>query len=278
MIAGPAVLIATLFAAQPPTEADEPWPPAVALRRVDGPTWRYSQFYPAAAQASREQGRTAIRLLVGRDGVPRRCRLVMSSGFESLDQQSCALGLQQRFRAHLGSDGGPAEASYVEPITWSLGILPAPLFRTTQLAASLTVENRRVTQCTVTGSGPVFPLWSRHVCRQFDLHAGYFLASVSARARRVTIALDLTSNLARIPADVDGRGRLVASRRTEFGLHRRDGWAINCRTPVNQGFGPAEFDDLAPCSMFLHDAIYFRWPQKGRTPTSGVLRIRVYED
>lgn len=51
---------------------------------------RYKQ-YPAAARARREEGSTAIRITVTRNGRVTSSRLVRSSGFASLDQETIAV-------------------------------------------------------------------------------------------------------------------------------------------------------------------------------------------
>ncbi len=132
-----------------------------------------------------------------------------------------------------------------------------------------------MTACNQSGSGPLFGDWSRIACHEFTDAPTYFLAAVGTGTRQVTIDIDMTPDGIAQP-DYGRRGRLIASRRTEFRINSRR-HAADCRTSVNQGFGVPRNEHLAPCTLFLPRAVLFRKPPRRMTIT-GVLRINVYED
>lgn len=55
------------------------------------------RYYPEASRRVGETGAVRVALAVGRDGIPRRVRLIESSGFLRLDEAAERLALDFRF-------------------------------------------------------------------------------------------------------------------------------------------------------------------------------------
>jgi periplasmic protein TonB len=78
--------------------------------------------YPAEAVRNRWQGDVVVDLRISREGRPRWCRIVQSSGYPVLDQKTCEILLHRaRFVPARDSRGQPAEDVYRTPaIKWRL--------------------------------------------------------------------------------------------------------------------------------------------------------------
>jgi protein TonB len=75
--------------------------------------------YPPISRRLNEQGKTVLRVLIGADGLPQRCEIAKSSGYDRLDQ--AALTTVMRWRFVPGKRGGVPEAMWFNvPINWVL--------------------------------------------------------------------------------------------------------------------------------------------------------------
>lgn len=182
-------------------------------------------------------------LLLDAAGRPAACGIRQSSGFVELDDGTCDLAMQMRFRAA----GDATSAIYRARVTWMLA--DPTLMAPGQLSAALTLRAGRVIDCRISELGNVPPEWSRAACRIIAGDAGYFLADNRERTRRATVSITL-----RPPGDATDwprpPGRLVATRRTEFKL-LGNGDPSDCRVTRDDGFGRRSFDYSGRCGLFL---------------------------
>jgi TonB family protein len=82
--------------------------------------------YPPEALAKREQGAVLVDLTVGTNGHILKCAVLVSSGSQALDQQTCTVfRTQARFNSALGERGRPSHAR--GKITWVIPGCPAPV-------------------------------------------------------------------------------------------------------------------------------------------------------
>ncbi|WP_245824530.1 energy transducer TonB [Sphingomonas azotifigens] len=77
--------------------------------------------FPAESARAGEQGTVAFTLLIDVRGLPERCEVTASSGFERLDRTACNLLVQRaRFVPALDANGQPIRAPYKGRFTWVL--------------------------------------------------------------------------------------------------------------------------------------------------------------
>ena len=74
---------------------------------------------PAASRRAGEQGTVWLRVLVGRDGLPREIRVHRSSGHERLDEQALAAMAAARFEPQI-QQGEPIEWIVIAPLQYEL--------------------------------------------------------------------------------------------------------------------------------------------------------------
>jgi protein TonB len=84
--------------------------------------------YPADAMQHGWQGSVQVDLRIDAKGQPRSCRIVRSSGHQSLDLATCNIMLlRARFTPAKDSNGKPVEdVFHAPPIVWRLVEEPAP--------------------------------------------------------------------------------------------------------------------------------------------------------
>ena len=77
--------------------------------------------YPAESLKNKEEGQVVFELKIGKDGLPKSCRIVESSGFERLDSRACAILMQRaRFEPARLSNGEATEDTYRSRLTWRI--------------------------------------------------------------------------------------------------------------------------------------------------------------
>lgn len=80
-----------------------------------------SADYPDEALRKGEQGTTAVRLAIDRQGKVSDCTVIESSGSSSLDQATCnVLTSRAQFTPARDSRGRPTSDTYVQRIKWQL--------------------------------------------------------------------------------------------------------------------------------------------------------------
>lgn len=77
--------------------------------------------YPPDALARGEQGTVGFKLRLDQDGNPTSCEVTQSSGFASLDSQTCRLILDHaEFKGVRDTAGNKVSAQYVGAVNWKL--------------------------------------------------------------------------------------------------------------------------------------------------------------
>lgn len=101
-----------------------PVPPADARLGSRGPVGNAgSAFgpdsYPAEALRGEQQGRTVAQLLLGANGVPQRCTILISSEHQVLDRRTCEIALARvRYTPARDERGRPIPATVRLPVRW----------------------------------------------------------------------------------------------------------------------------------------------------------------
>jgi len=89
--------------------------------RTSPETWLTNDDYPAASLKNREFGIVEFRLDIDPRGDVTACRILVSSGFWRLDQQTCAIMMKRaRFKAARGAAGEPIAARFQSRFSWLL--------------------------------------------------------------------------------------------------------------------------------------------------------------
>lgn len=83
--------------------------------------WVTNNDYPRADFVNRNEGMTNFLLNVDAKGAATHCRIVDSSGFPSLDKQTCALLLARAaFDPARDADGNPVASFYINRVRWQV--------------------------------------------------------------------------------------------------------------------------------------------------------------
>jgi TonB family protein len=258
--------------APPPPGWPDPLPPRVKLDVQQQPDWTDFSIYPQAAQALDQEGRVRADIIVGRDGVPRLCRIAISSGYDALDQGTCQLVMEMRFAPPHDDEGRAVEAPFHRIFKWLLN--DQTPFAPARMTARLTLSHGAVTNCGIDQEGPAPEHWAKTACWVFRSNAAYYLHDRSERATRATILVDLLPDGAPPVAAATAPGRLVATRQTAFDVDS-DGDPKDCRTGRDEGFGPTvPTDHQNPCGFFLVGS----WFDSAdpQTVRHGIFEVRVY--
>lgn len=95
--------------------------------------WYTFDDYPMKAFTEQWKGASAFELLVGTDGRPTACTITRSSGYATLDRQTCWIAMHRaRFTPARGPDGAHALGTYRSMVMWrrpdqdSLQVEPGP--------------------------------------------------------------------------------------------------------------------------------------------------------
>jgi protein TonB len=79
--------------------------------------------YPPSALRNGEQGVVAYEVKVDASGKPTDCRVIASSGFSSLDGETCRQILRRgRFRPAMSEVGNAEPGTYASSLSWSFKI------------------------------------------------------------------------------------------------------------------------------------------------------------
>lgn len=87
----------------------------------DVPRWATTDDYPRADFVSRNEGTTTFLLNVDAKGAATHCRIVDSSGFQSLDERTCALLMTRAaFSPARDANGHAVESFYINRVRWQI--------------------------------------------------------------------------------------------------------------------------------------------------------------
>jgi TonB family protein len=159
------VLLAAMALQSAAGDLQKELPPRPASNPAD---WVLTDDYPMDAAREGRSGRTSVELLVGRDGVPRTCRVAGSSGHTDLDQAACAAMMARaRFIPAADAQGRNRSSTFRRRVSWNLPeenedpmpsldeLVPPGLRSMTGYVVSYTVHpDGRVTNCVTQRMGP----------------------------------------------------------------------------------------------------------------------------
>lgn len=95
--------------------------PRVAKPRTNPGTWATTIDYPPRDLRAGNEGTTAFRVTVGTDGRVTECMIIRSSGFQGLDEATCAkVAKRARFEPATDASGNPVAGSYANSIRWEI--------------------------------------------------------------------------------------------------------------------------------------------------------------
>jgi len=111
--------------ARRPVMQPMPAPPAPPGRaptpRGSPQTWITNDDYPAPALRAAMSGPVAFRLDVDATGMPVRCTVTLSSGYDLLDNTTCSLMMRRaRFNPAMGSGGRAIAGAWTSRMRWAL--------------------------------------------------------------------------------------------------------------------------------------------------------------
>ena len=267
-------------AGAPPPPPLLEWPRAAGpIEVVRQPDWGDYGIYPSLARRLEQEGSVLAELLVGRDGEPRACRIRGSSGHAELDQGSCALMMEMRFKPPRDPAGGAIEASRPMRIVWVLTD-PVPLAYG-HLGLDLTLADGKVTDCRADGGiGRPPRSWRQTACQHLAGAAeAYFGAHKGARRARVSLAIEPDRAITTPSPPITMREitpspwRMIGERRTSFRVNAK-GDPTDCRHLVDRGIGTPREDHAGRCGLFLNGA----WFDKPADPeqASATFALRVF--
>jgi TonB family protein len=236
------------------------------------PDWVGDDAYPPEAHRQEMEGQVSFETLVGTDGVPMACRILVPSPHVLLDDGTCNRAMTMRFEPPRNAAGQRIEASYRARLTWLMS--DPTMFAPALLTAELRLSNGEASDCRLTRTGRVPREWMRFACITLVGERVHFLGEHLANARRATILVEMQPDGAAPIAEAGAPGQLIARRRTTFRVDR-DGDVSDCRTVIDHGFGPRALDYSGDCGLFLTQS----WLERGAaedSPGSGAIEIRVF--
>lgn len=185
-----AALIASEATAQeastpPPVKAvAEPgvagWPaPAVPVV-----SYQPQVYYPFKALLRDQEGAVTFGVLIDREGVPRECRIISTSGHRELDEGTCEHALLYRFVPAKNESGEAVENSFVRQIMWMLPRRKRRPFADTTMIVRISLVSPYRENCEITADGPLSSDWTKVGCRALSRIAAQRLAAAPASAMR----------------------------------------------------------------------------------------------
>ena len=268
---GSALYFLLVAAAQTARTADPSQTGETLPQLISSPDWSDFRIYPKAALDRQQEGRVQARIIIGVDGVPKRCQITSPSNFKELDAGTCDLMMKMRFKPARDSKGVPVQRGYERPFEWRL-TEPAP-FEPGALSLSAQIRNGLLKTCDVLRvSGPYEDIWRRTACSFLTDTPYFFRASAISSANAVVeVRVD--------PQDASQKGPAAESADTPAAAERigfdidGGGNPVNCRSLEQFGFGPRGLNNLSPCGRFLSSLWFEVTP--GMTK-HGTIETRVY--
>lgn len=174
----------------PPPDKPETFPASPAPSSPPG-TWVDTSDYPAVALRNNEEGRTGFSLAVGADGHVENCKVVLSSGYQDLDDATCQL-IEERaqFRPAYDKNGNKVEGTYTNSVVWKIPPSPSP--EPFKFIITYTVEqDGSVTGCKVIADEglPAAQLAKASPCNQVRKLFPYLDANGNPVRKQVTISI-----------------------------------------------------------------------------------------
>jgi TonB family protein len=257
-----------------PSIPEQQWPTAVAGRILSTPDWSDYRIYPAASLRKEQEGRVVPEMLIGIDGKPEACRILVSSKFKELDAGSCGLMMQMRFEPALDLTGNPVASHYSRALVWGLTD-PRP-FASSTLTARVRIADGSLEQCEVVGGeGQYVAFWSAVACNFFGDTDYYFGdRSKDSLSAIIDVRLDASDNSPFLEKPWRS-GPIIAGEKVTFAINN-SGDASSCVPVESHGFGRRGMNNLSPCGRLL-SVLWFKNPRKGNTARNGVFETRVVQ-
>jgi len=252
--------------------ADEIWPTVSPSRIVSTPDWSDYRIYPRAALQKEQEGQVVPELLIGTDGVPKKCRILVSSNFSELDAGTCDLMMKMRFEPARDASGAAVPSHFQRATVWGLTD-PRP-FASSTLRVRLAIEGDRVTRCDVVGGeGPYVAFWSGLACAVYRDVGYYFAARRQDKLSAVVdVRLDAGDN-APFLREPWISGNEIAAERISFKINDK-GDASECTPVETHGLGTHGLNNLSPCERLL-SGLWFEHAPTGAPRRSGLFETRV---
>jgi TonB family protein len=247
------------------------WPETKAGPVVDTPDWSDYRVYPLAARRKDQEGRVTAELLVGPDGKPQDCRIVITSYFPELDSGTCDLMLQMRFMPARDFRGNTVPSRFIRRFNWRL---TDPIkFGSAFLRVRVSLNEGKLRECGVKdGAGPYLAFWSSSVCTFLADTPYYFGARRSGEAL-VEFRLDANDQ-----ADFLRRPWIskeaAALERIIFTIND-NGDASQCSASEQYGFGTRGLNNMSPCGRLL-SILWFERAMRNTPQRTGTFETRVF--
>lgn len=258
--------------ALPVAPSQEPWPTNSPGRILSTPDWSDYRIYPEAALEKEQEGRVVPELLIGKDGVPKACRIVVSSKFAELDSGTCDLMLKMRFEPARDAAGAPIPSHFERATIWGLTD-PRP-FASSSLRVRLAIADGAVKRCDVVGGeGPYVAFWSGLACSVYG-DVGYYFPSrrQGTLAALVDVRLDAGDN-APFLKEPWISGDEIAAEKIAFTINN-EGDASACAPIETHGLGSRGLNNLSPCERLL-SGLWFESSPPGAATRKGLFETRV---
>ena len=249
------------------------WPEAKPGPIVDTPDWSDYRVYPPAARRANQEGRVTAELLVGPDGKPQQCRILITSFFSELDTGTCDVMLQMRFTPARDLRGNAVPSHFIRRVNWRL---TDPMrFGSAFLRAHVTLEGGRLRDCEVAeAAGPYLSLWMAATCAILSDTPYYFGTRQSGDAS-VEFRLDADDQATFPQTALDPR-ECSCPERVRFTISA-SGDASQCIPEEQRGFGARGLNNMSPCGRLL-SILWFEAPVQKAPQRTGIFETRVFFD
>jgi TonB family protein len=257
-------------ASQSPVE--DPWPTTPAGLILASPDWSDYRIYPDAAVAKQQEGRVVPELLIGSDGTPRACRIVVSSKFAELDAGTCDLMMKMRFEPARDSSGAAVPSHYERAVIWGLTD-PRP-FASSAIRARVTIAAGKAQSCQlIGGEGPYVAFWSAFACTVFSDAAYYFAErSRDSLTALIEVRLDAGDDAPFLKTPWSS-GSELAHEKIRFTVDS-EGDPASCAPVESHGFGRRGLNNLSPCGRLL-SGLWFADAPNATAARNGIFETRV---
>ncbi len=229
--------------------------------------------YPPRALRRGLEGGVTAEVLVGRDGVPRDCRIAASSGHPVLDAETCSMFLQARFAPPRGARGENVETSFAQRVMWVLPERRRRAFEPSSMSIEFGIEQSEVTACAASGDGPLFADWRKFAC-SFAVHVARRIgeAGLAAAQAEVRVSMAPAGSAGAAPPPSSGS---IGRQQLEFELS--ESRVTGCRMRIAGQSGTVSFPERQLCYLFVSDSFRFERPQDPREIRRGTFTIEILQ-